>query len=54
MSSVVYWLHTKDHKNKISKGNLGRKMSEQNCDKMGGLSGMKSWHFDNCKFKENT
>jgi len=24
------------------------------CDKMGGLSGMKSWHFDNCKFKENT
>lgn len=71
--------HTKAHIEKISKGLIGRPMSEKNkkifriltinreqpmkgkkfpkikcphCNKEGGLSGMKSWHFDNCKFKE--
>ena len=41
---------------KMSLANTGRifeKITCPHCQKIGGLTAMKRWHMDNCKFKEN-
>jgi len=48
-------IQTDESNQKRSLANKGRKFSLvtcPNCSKTGGLTSMKRWHFDNCKFKE--
>ena len=49
---------TTKHKQNISKAQSGRKMKPHKkvkcpyCGKIGGASGMKHWHFENCNIKQ--
>ena len=46
--------HTEESKNKIGAANKGRihtKITCPHCNKEGGCTSMKRWHFDNCKDK---
>jgi hypothetical protein len=48
-----------EHKQKMSEAQKGVPKGPQeqvqcpHCGKIGGISAMKRWHFDNCKYKEN-
>jgi NUMOD3 motif len=47
--------HTAESIAKLKLANIGRtfeKIKCPHCNKIGGLTGMPRWHFDNCKFKE--
>jgi hypothetical protein len=47
-------LRTKEHNIKIGLANKGKKMESiscPHCHKVGGVTLMKRWHFDNCKLK---
>ena len=47
-----------EHKHKLRLARLGKTISKNkrlicpHCNKEGGASGMKNYHFDKCKFKE--
>jgi len=47
--------HSDEHKQKLSEANKGVPQEQvecPHCGKIGGISVMKRWHFDNCKNKE--
>jgi group I intron endonuclease len=60
--SLMGHIVTQETRDKIRLKNIGRKppmagkhfskIKCPHCDKMGGLTAMPRWHFDNCKFKE--
>ena len=46
---------TQEHKDNISKSHKGRitkRITCPYCNKIGGISQMKQWHFDRCKYKQ--
>jgi hypothetical protein len=51
--------HSDEHRQKISEAMKGVPLGPQeqvqcpHCGKIGGISNMKRWHFDNCKYKES-
>lgn len=48
------WTHSQEWKNNMSKimsGKKDRVVTCPHCNKQGGVSGMKRYHFDNCKYQ---
>lgn len=43
---------TKEKMGQAHRGKIHPKVTCPHCKKVGGETGMKSWHFDNCRFKE--